>query len=232
MTNSQDCVSSLIRKLWKCLSLEYLIEGEPPWAPVHLDSDFLVVCLASMPKQDVKREPATGVWEGLQGAFRFPNSIFQRLIMSSMHKFSLLLSLLKSNNDSPVSFQLNASFKESGVLAKHTLCCHPKQPLRMSSYIKIGASLFITRKQIPCLSMRVSPRVGYTVVPRDDIVLFPIFVTVWFVQMWYPNCLCKSCVLFSKSSWMLPILWISRQVKWQDWNDLAAWLASKLCFKF
>lgn len=100
--------------------------------------------------------------------------------MSSMHKFSLSLSLLKSNNDSPVSFQLNASFKESGVLAKHTLCCHPKQPLRMSSYIKIGASLFIiiARKQIPCLSMCVSPRVGYTVVQRDDIVLFPIFVTV------------------------------------------------------
>lgn len=31
------------------------------------------------------------------------------------------------------------------------------------------------------------------------IVLFPIFVAVWFIQMWYPNCLCKSCVLFPKS---------------------------------
>lgn len=29
--------------------------------------------------------------------------------------------------------------------------------------------------------------------------LFPIFVAVWFIQIWYPNCLCKSCVLFPKS---------------------------------
>lgn len=55
-----------------------------------------------------------------------------KLIVALMHKFSLSLSLLKSNNDYPLSFQLNDNFKESGVLAKHTLYCHPKQRLRAS----------------------------------------------------------------------------------------------------
>lgn len=243
MKNSQDWGSVLLnQETVEVLVPGYWIEGEPLWAPVRLDPDFLVASLANMPEQDVLLwDPAVfgqvckelSIFQTVSSTnLRFFSSAeCRKLIMSLKYKFSLSLSLL--NHGSSFSCQLNANFKESDVIAKHTLYCHPKQPLRMSVE-KIRALLFIiiARKQILCLSVCVSPRVGYTFVPRGNIVLFPIFVTVWFIQMWYPNCLCKSCGLFSKSSWMLPILWISRQVKWQDWNDLSAWLASKLCFKF
>lgn len=50
--------SSLIWRLWKCLYRGVWYKVSCPWAPACLDLGFLVACLANLPEQDVKWEPA------------------------------------------------------------------------------------------------------------------------------------------------------------------------------